>query len=130
MLGIHFTYDGKGNDKLDFNQKIQKLETKLDMRSSRHRPVDNIRKSSDTNSLGSQHHMQLVYSAASNWPCSSSGNGGFSENKLVYRFLGRNKKDKIKRSDLYQDPDREGIRMADTNITFKALKLAKIPRLD
>ena len=40
-----------------------------------------------------------------------------------------NKKDKIKRSGLNQDPDRGGIRMTDTNIIFKALKLAWIPRL-
>ena len=46
----------------------------------------------------------------------------------LFRFLWRNKKHKIKRSGLYQDQDRGGIRMTDTNIMFKALKLAWIPR--
>ena len=43
-----------------------------------------------------------------------------------FRFLWRNKKDKIKRSGLYQDP---GIRMTDINFMFKALKRTWIPRL-
>ena len=47
----------------------------------------------------------------------------------LFRFLWRNKKHKIKRSGLYQDQDRGGIRMTDTNIMFKALKIAWIPRL-
>ena len=47
-------------------------------------------------------------------------------------WLGKwanNKKDKIKRSGLYQEPDRGGIGMTDLNIMFKALKLAWIPRI-
>ena len=35
ILGIHFSYDDKGNNELNFNQKIRKLQTKLDMWSSR-----------------------------------------------------------------------------------------------
>ena len=31
ILGIHFSYDVKGNNELNFNQKIRKLQTKLDM---------------------------------------------------------------------------------------------------
>ena len=46
-----------------------------------------------------------------------------------FKFLRRNKKDKIKRSSLYQEPDSGGIRMTDLNIMFKALTLAWIPRL-
>ena len=37
--------------------------------------------------------------------------------------------DKIKRSGLYKDPYRGGIRMTDINIEFKALKHAWIPIL-
>ena len=47
----------------------------------------------------------------------------------AFKFLWRNKKDKIKRPGLYQDPDTGGIRMPYINIMFKALKLAWIPRL-
>ena len=46
-----------------------------------------------------------------------------------FKFLWRNKKDKIKRSGLYQEPDRGAIRVTDLNIIFKALKLAWIPRI-
>ena len=46
-----------------------------------------------------------------------------------FKFLWRNKKDKIKRSGLYQEPDSGGIRVTDPNIMFKALSLAWIPRI-
>ena len=35
ILGIHFSYDEKGNNELNFSQKIRKLQTKLDMWSAR-----------------------------------------------------------------------------------------------
>ena len=31
ILGVHFSYDDKGNDELNFNQKLKVLQTKLDM---------------------------------------------------------------------------------------------------
>ena len=46
-----------------------------------------------------------------------------------FKFLWKNKKDKIKRSGLYQDFDNGGIRMIDFDIMLKALKLTWIPRL-
>ena len=69
---------------------------------------------------------QLVYSASN--LTVPQGTADLVKTKL-FRFLWRNKKDKIKRPGLYQDPDRGGIRMTDTNIMFKALKLPCIPRL-
>ena len=69
---------------------------------------------------------QLVYSV-SNLPV-PQGIADAVKTKS-FKFLWRNKKDKIKRSGLYQGPDRGGIRMTDLNIMFKALKLAWIPRL-
>ena len=68
---------------------------------------------------------QLVYSA-SNFVVPQ---GTADLVKTKFRFLWRNKKDTIKRSGLYHDSNRRGIRMTDTNIMFKALKLAWIPRL-
>jgi len=35
ILGIHFSYDEKRNNELNFRQKIRKLQTKLNMWSSR-----------------------------------------------------------------------------------------------
>ena len=39
------------------------------------------------------------------------------------------KKDKIKRTVLYQDLEKGGLRMTDVDLMFKALGLAWIPRL-
>lgn len=62
---------------------------------------------------------QLVYSNL----VVPQGTGDLVKTKF-FRFLWRNKKNKIKRSGHYQDPDRGGICMTDTNIMFK---LAWIP---
>ena len=47
----------------------------------------------------------------------------------LFSFLWNNKKDKMKRENIYQDYDRGGIRMTDVDIMIKALRLAWIPRL-
>jgi len=86
------------------------------------RPV-NVWKSNDTKTLGLS---QLAYSATN--PVVPQGTVDLVTTKL-FRFFLRNKIDKIKRSGLYQDQDRGGKCMIDTNIMFKALKLAWIPRL-
>ena len=69
---------------------------------------------------------QLVYLAS--YLVVTQGTADLVKTKL-FRFLWRNKKDKIKRSGLYQDPERGGICITDINIMFKVLKLAWIPRL-
>ena len=85
--------------------------------------LDNIRKSI----LKILALPQLVYSASNLTVPQETLDVGKTK---LFRFLWRNKKDKIKRSRLYQDTDRGGIRMADTNMfNCKALKLAWIPRL-
>jgi len=121
ILGIHFSYDGKGNNELNFNQKIRRLQTKLDYGVL---DYDIIRKKNDTKKLRSITISVLGFKSRS-----PSGNPGFSTETKGFKFISRNKKDKIKRSGLYQDPDTGGIRMPDINIMFKALKLAWIPRL-
>ena len=47
----------------------------------------------------------------------------------LFSFLWKNKKDRIKRAALYQDTEKGGIRMVDTQIMFEALKLSWISRL-
>ena len=124
ILGIHFhfSYDEKGNNDLNFSQKIRKLQTKLDVWSSRDLTI--FGRVMILKILGLS---QLVYSASN--LIVRQGTAYLVKTKL-FRFLWRNKKDKIKRSDLYQDPDKGGIRMTDINImSVKALKLAWIPRL-
>ena len=121
ILVIHFSYDEKGNNELNFSQKIRKLQTKLDMWSARDLTI--FGRAMILKILGLS---QLVYSASN--LVVPQGTVDSVKTKL-FRFLWRNKKDNIKRSGLYQDQDRGGIRMTDTNIMFKALKLAWIPRL-
>jgi len=69
---------------------------------------------------------QLIYSSSIlNIP---EGFANLVKTKL-FKFLWKNKRDKIKRSGLYQDLDKGGLRMIDIEIMFKALKLAWIPIL-
>ena len=41
----------------------------------------------------------------------------------MFRFLWKNKKDKIKRTSMYQDLSTEGLRMVDIELTIKSLNL-------
>ena len=123
ILGIHFSYDDKGNNELNFNQKIRKLQTKLDMHMWSSRDLTLFGRTMILKSLGLS---QLVYSASN--LVVPPGTVDLVKTKS-FTFLWRNKKYKIKRSGLYQDPDTGGIRMPDLNIMFKVLKLAWITRL-
>jgi len=105
ILGKHFSYDGKGNNELNFNQTIRKLQTKLDMWSSR-----DLTLFGRTMILKSLGLSQLVYSASI--LVDPLGTVDLVKTK-AFKFLWRNKKDKIKTSGLYQDPDTGGIRMPD-----------------
>ena len=44
----------------------------------------------------------------------------------MFRFLWKNKKEKIKRTSMYQDLSTEGPRMVDIELTIKSLRLAWI----
>ena len=84
-------------------QKVQRLQTKLDMWSARDLTI--FGRAMILKTLGLS---QLVYSA-SNLVVTQ----GIAETVRTksFKFLWRNKKDKIKRSGLYQEPDRGGIRV-------------------
>ena len=45
----------------------------------------------------------------------------------LFKFLWRNKPDKIKRAGVYQDHDKGGLRMLDVETMIKSLRLAWIP---
>ena len=49
--------------------------------------------------------------------------------RRLFKFLWNNKQDKIKRTRLYQDFEKGGLRMPDIETINKALQLAWIPRL-
>ena len=121
ILGIHFSYDEKRNNELNFTQKVQRLQTKLDMWSARDLTI--FGRAMILKTLGLS---QLVYSASN--LVVPQGIADIVRTKS-FKFLWRNKKDKIKRSGLYQEPDSGGICITDPNIMFKALSLAWIPRI-
>jgi len=47
----------------------------------------------------------------------------------MFVFLWKNKKDKLKRTSMYQDLSAGGLRMVDIELTIKSLRLAWIKRL-
>ena len=121
ILGVHVSYYDKENNELNFHLKIRKMQTNLDI--WRARNLTFFGKVMIIKSLGLS---QLVYSASTlNFPEEITS---ILKTKL-FRYLWNNKKDKIKREGLYQDVHNGGLPMVDTEIMFKALKLAWIPRL-
>ena len=121
ILGVHVSYNDKENNELNFHLKIRKMQTNLDIWRARNLTL--FGKVMIIKSLGLS---QLVYSASTlNVPEEITP---ILKTK-VFNFLWNNKKDKIKREGLYQDINKGGLRMVDTEIMFKALKLTWIPRL-
>ena len=106
---------------MNFNLKLRKLQTNLDM--WRARDLTLFGRVIIIKSLGLS---QLVYSASNlNVPQEITP---IIKTK-VFNFLWKNKRDKIKRAGLYQDREKGGIRMTDIETVVKALRLAWIPRL-
>ena len=121
ILGVHFSYDEKGNNELNFNQKLKVLQTKLDMWSARDLTL--FGKVMTIKTLGLS---QLIYSASN--LVVPAGIEDTVKTKC-FKCLWKNTKDKIKRSGLYQDTSKGGLRMTDIGLMFKSLNLAWIPRL-
>ena len=121
ILGAHFSYDEKSNNELNFNLKLRKIQTKLDMWNTRHLTL--FGRVMIIKTLGLS---QIIYSA-SNFDV-PDGTVGTLKKKL-FNFIWRKKKDKIKRTGLYQDLEKGGIGMVDVDLMLKALRLAWIPRL-
>ena len=121
FLGVHLSHDKKGNDYQNFDFKIGKLQTNLDM--SRMRDLTLFGRTLIVKSLGIS---QVIHSAsnvdAPNYVISTA-------KKRLFSFLWKNKRDKIKRVGLYQNYDKGGLRMPDLECMIKALRTAWIPRL-
>ena len=121
ISGIYFSYDESKNKHLNFDLKIQKLQTKLDLWKARNLTL--FGKVLIMKSLGLS---QIVYAASNvNVPNEVI----YTIKTKLFSFLWNNKKDKIKRESIYQEYDKGGIRMTDVEIMIKALRLAWIPRL-
>ena len=95
LLGIYVSYDEKGSNQMNFNLKVQKLQTNLDIWKSRGLTL--YRKVLIIKSLGLSN---LIYSISNvNIP---KDIGPMVKDKM-FRFLWKNKKYKIKRISMYQD---------------------------
>ena len=107
ILGIYFLYNIKENNELNFDKKIQKLQSRT---YGIHGNLTIFRRAMLIKTLGIS---QLIYSASN-----LDAPKGIVEivRTKSFRFLWKNKKDKIKRSGLYQDLDNSGIRMIDFDI--------------
>ena len=121
LLGSYVSPDEKGNNQMNFNLKVQKLQTNLDIWKSRGLTL--YGKVLIIKSLGLSN---LIYSISNvNVP---KDIGPMVKDKMS-RFLWKNKKDKIKRTSMYQDLSTGGLRMVDIELTIKSLRLAWIKRL-
>ena len=106
LLGIFVSYDEKGNNRMNFNLKVQKLQTNLDIWKSRGLTL--YGKVLIIKSLGLSN---LIYSMSNvNVPKEIVP----MVKDEMFRFLWKNKKDKIKRTSMYQDLSAGGLRMIDT----------------
>ena len=120
LLGIYFSYDEKGNNQMNFNLKVQKLQTNLDIWKSRGLTL--YGKVLIIKSLGLSN---LIYSISNVYvPKDIVPMVKYK----MFRFLWKNK-DKIKCTSMYQDLSTEGSRMVAIELTIKSLRLAWIKRL-
>ena len=121
ILGVHFSYDEKQNNDLNFNLKLRKLQTRLDM--WRARDLTLFGRVLIIKSLG----LSKIIHSVSNIEAPDGIAGAVRKN--LFNFIWKNKKDRIKRTTLYQDLEKGGTRMTALDLMFRSLRLAWIPRL-
>ena len=121
LLGIYVSYDKKGNNQMNFNLKVQKLQTNLDIWKSRGLTL--YGKVLITKSLGLSNLIYLVSNVTV-----PKDIGPMVKDKM-FHFLWKTKKDKIKHTSLYQDLSTGDLQMVDNELTIKSLRLAWIKRL-
>ena len=121
MLGIYISYNEKENEKYNFTLKLQKLKTILDIWNCCSLTLFGI--CLITKSLGIS---QLVHTISSlDVPQEYIG----AVNSAIFKFIWKNKKDKIKRALMILDYDQGGLRAPSMEVLAKSLKLAWISRL-
>ena len=114
ILGVHVSYNEKENNELNFHLKLRKMQTNLDIWRARNLTL--FGKVMIIKSLGLS---QLVYSASTlNVPEEIKS---VLKTKL-FSYLWNNKKDKIKREGLYQDINKGGLHMVDTENNVQGFK--------
>jgi len=120
-LGTYISYNEKENEKYNFTLKLQKLKTILDIWNCRSLTL--FGRCLITKSLGIS---QLVHTISSlDVPQEYIG----AVNSAIFKFIWKNKKDKIKRALMILDYDQGGLRAPCMEVLAKSLKLAWISRL-
>jgi len=103
VLGIHISFNKAGNERKNVNQKIENLNAKLG--TLRSRQLSNFRHCLIAKSLGIS---QIVHSAA---VLDIHKNYIAKIQSSIFKFIWKEKQDKIKREVLYQDYERSGLRV-------------------
>lgn len=120
-LGIFISYDEKQNNQRNFLEKIQKLSSKLEVWRSRNLTI--LGRCLITKCLGIP---QLVYSTSIlDVPMSCIP----TITTVIFQFIWKKKKDKIKRQAMYLNYEKGGLRVPNMDVMTKSLRLAWISRL-
>ena len=120
VLGIHISYDKAGNERKNVGKKIENLNAKLGTWRSRQLSV--FGRCLIVKSLGIS---QIVHSAA---VLDIHKDYIVKIQSSIFKFIWKEKQDKIKREVLYQDYERGGLRVTHVETLCKALRLAWIQR--
>ena len=121
VLGTFISYDEKENEEYNFMLKLQKLKTILDIWNCRSLTL--FGRCLITKSLGIS---QLVHSI-SNLDIPQGFHSAV--NTVIFRFIWKGKKDKIKRKVMFLDYDKGGLRAPCIDVLAKSLRLTWISRL-
>ena len=121
VLGTFISYNEKENEKSNFTLKLQKLKTIFDVWNCRNLTL--FGRCLIMKSLGIS---QLVHTISSlDVPREFLG----AVNSTIFKFIWKNKKDKLKRKLMILDYDQGGLRAPSIDVLAKSLKLAWISRL-
>jgi len=120
VLGIHISYDKAGNERKNVNQKIENLNVKLGTWTSHQLSI--FGRCLIVKSLGIS---QIVHSAA---VLDIHKDYIAKIQSSIFKFIWKEKQDKIKREALYQDYERGGLRVTCIETLCKALRLGWIQR--
>ena len=121
ILGVHLSYNADKNNDANFFSKIRKMKTKLNLWQRRDQKL--FGKSVLAKTLGAS---QLIYTASLMTVPDAVTRAAQS---LLFSFLWKSKKDKIKRNVVSQPLKNGGLNFINFEIMVKSLRLAWIASL-
>ena len=120
ILGTFVSYDEKQNEEKNFGQKMQKLDTILDIWNARNLTL--FGRCLITKSLGISQLVHCISTLVIPKDCAQAVNSS------IFKFIWRKRKDKIKRKVMSLDYKKGGLRAPSIETMTKSLKLAWISR--